>query len=52
MSLFKRIENIIKSNINHKEEVNIDIDINSSFWTANSNPVSFNLKPTSCYSRI
>ena len=29
MSLFKRIENIIKSNINHKEEVNIDIDINS-----------------------
>ncbi len=27
MSLFKRIENIIKSNINHKEEVNIDIDI-------------------------
>ena len=30
MSLFKRIENIIKSNINHKkEDVNIDIDINS-----------------------
>ncbi len=28
MSLFKRIENIIKSNINHKEE-KIDIDINS-----------------------
>lgn len=28
MSLFKRIENIIKSNINHKEEKN-DININS-----------------------
>lgn len=28
MDLFKRIENIIKSNINHKED-DIDIDINS-----------------------
>ena len=28
MNLFKRIENIIKSNINHKEE-DINIDINS-----------------------
>ena len=28
MSLFKRIENIIKSNMNHKEE-DINIDINS-----------------------
>lgn len=29
MSLFKRIENIIKSNINHKEDEEIQIDINS-----------------------
>ena len=28
MSLFKRIENIIKSNMNHKEE-DINIDMNS-----------------------
>lgn len=29
MSLFKRIENIIKSNINHKEDEEIQIAINS-----------------------
>lgn len=39
MSLFKRIENIIKSNINHKDDVNINIDAYEDIYYNDSNDI-------------
>ena len=39
MSLFKRIENIIKSNINHKDDVNINIDTYEDIYYNDSNDI-------------
>ena len=42
MSLFKRIENIIKSNINHKEEIDIDINSYDDIYYEDSNNIPKN----------
>lgn len=49
MSLFKRIENIIKSNINHKEDINIDINSYEDIYYADSKDVEENTQEKKYY---